>query len=173
MTLSTIVQHIEMPENGTPPATPTTEKGTLKARSNVVTGVKSRDIRQAEGLVEEILLIADELASRGDLKPCSRVNELFGQLVSTCIKPWNRTVVERVLGDREIEGVIGQLRDMCAEGEGELEKYWAERFLEELEQTGEDTTIEDPARISGNSYAFPNCPTRTSNKNPKQQHTTS
>lgn len=149
MTLSTIVQHIEIPENGTPPATPTLEKGTLRAGSFGVTDVRSRDIRQAEELVEEILCIADELASRGDLKPCSRVNELFGQLVSTCIKSWNRTVLERVLGDREIEGVIGRLRRMCAEGEGELEKYWAERFLEELEQTGEETTIEDPARISG------------------------
>lgn len=149
MTLSTIVQHIELPENGTPPATPTSKKGTL----NGVMGKGLKDTRQAEELVEEILGIADELASRTDLKPCSRVNDLFGRLVSTCIKPWNKIVVERVLGGREIEGAIGRLREMCAEGEGELEKYWAARFLEELERNesdeGDMRAIDDPARVVG------------------------
>ncbi|TLD27602.1 Nicotianamine synthase [Venturia nashicola] len=149
MTLS-IIQHIALPENGTPPATPTLERAALREPTDGVKGKELKDMRQAEQLVEEVLCIADELASRQDLKPCSRVNKLFGRLVSTCIKPWNNAVVERVLGDREIEGVIGHLREMCAEGEGELEKYWAERFLEELEEkeTKSDTSVQDPARIS-------------------------
>ncbi|KAE9989710.1 hypothetical protein Vi05172_g6826 [Venturia inaequalis] len=148
MSLSTIVQQIQLPENGTPPASPISEKETMHSRTDGLTEKGLRDVRQAEELVEDVLLIAHELASREDLKPCSRVNDLFGRLVSTCIKPWNKAVVEQVLGDREIEGVIGRLREMCATGEGELEKYWAERFLEELDQTESDTSIENPARIS-------------------------
>lgn len=149
-----IVQHIELPENGTPPTTPTSEKEPSIKATNRVTEKALKDVRRAEQLIEEILLVADELASRQDLKPCSRVNDLFGRLVSTCIKPWNKTVVETVLGDREIEGVVGRLREMCGEGEGELERYWAERFLEELGQTASDTSIEDPAQILGMQPPF-------------------
>ncbi|QDS77576.1 hypothetical protein FKW77_001510 [Venturia effusa] len=122
----------------TPPATPTSEKESSIIGNNGIHGAKSRDIREAGHLVEEILCIADDLALRKDLKPCSRVNDLFGQLVSTCIKPWNKTVVERVLGDGEIQSVMGRLREMCAEGEGELEKHWAERFLKELDEDFEN-----------------------------------
>lgn len=107
---------------------------------DVLAKMRLGDVNQASRLVEEVLLIADDLASLEDLRPCSRVNDLFGQLVSLCIKPWNETVVEEVMGDKKIKGVIGKLREVCAEGEGELEKYWAERFLRELEDMEKTST---------------------------------
>jgi len=122
------------PENKTPPATPPSEEELPHISTND-SSAKLTDNNQAYQIVEEILLIANELASLPDLKPCSRVNDLFGQLVSLCIQPWNKKVAEEILEDKRTKSVTKRLREICAEGEGELERYWAQIFLRELKMS--------------------------------------
>jgi hypothetical protein len=135
------------PENETPPATPPSEEEFPHISTNDLSA-KLTNTNQAYQIVEEILLIANELASLPNLKPCSRVNNLFGQLVSLCIKPWNKKVAEEVLEDKRTKAVTKRLREMCAEGEGELERYWAQIFLQELEMS-ENIPIEKTSRALG------------------------
>jgi len=92
--------------------------------------------RQAENnqvyqIVDDILRIADELVSLPDLKPCSRVNALFGRLVDICVKPWNSRVSRVVLENRRLKALTPMLREVCAVGEGNLEREWAGRILAE------------------------------------------
>jgi hypothetical protein len=138
MTMSSlIVEQIAVAENETPPAIPTS-KTEMSLTDNNEKPMRLTHAKEVNQIVVEVIEIASELASLSDLKPCSRVNDLFGQLVSLCIKPWSAKVAEEVLGDKKIKAVVKRLRRMCAEGEGELEKHWAQVFLEELQETSMD-----------------------------------
>jgi Nicotianamine synthase protein len=142
-----IVQQIKLLENSTAPATPPLIQGTPYTGTNGKLRTLM-DTNQSYKLIEEILDIANDLASLSNLKPSSHVNDLFSQLVSLCIKPWNRKVVEDVLENKRVIAVKKRLREVCAEGEGQLEKYWAQEFLREL-QTVPDMSIDRSTRVSG------------------------
>jgi hypothetical protein len=117
-----IVEQITVAENETPPATPTSKNKTHLTDGN---GNPRRltHANAVDQIVVEVIEIAGELASLSDLKPCSRVKDLFRQLVSLCIKPWSAKVAEEVVEDKKIKAVVKRLRRLCAEGEAELEKH--------------------------------------------------
>jgi nicotianamine synthase len=86
--------------------------------------------KEAGRIAEEILSLVDTLASSPDLKPSPDVNELFNRLVSLCIKPYSSSVAHHVLDNKKIQSITPQLRQMCSEGEGELERHWAHLILD-------------------------------------------
>jgi hypothetical protein len=122
----------KMSGNTTPPATPPLEEDLPHLTSNKSL-IRGAYTSQAYQIVEQILLIVNELTLLHNLKPCSRVNALFGQLVSLCIRPHRKEISKLVLEDRRVMMLTQKLRGICAEGEAELESYWAQAFLEHLE----------------------------------------
>jgi hypothetical protein len=120
-------------DNDTPPPMPPSEQ----FLDPTFRPTRHSDTSEAYHIVEEILLITEQLASLPDLKPCPRVNCLFGRLVEICIKPWSKRISKEVLESKRVRAVVKRLREMCAEGEGELERFWAAKILEEV-VIGED-----------------------------------
>lgn len=48
--------------------------------------------------------------------------------MGVCSPAYEEEVVEEVLGDEGVQGVLEELRGFCSEGEFLLEKAWAERL---------------------------------------------
>jgi nicotianamine synthase len=86
---------------------------------------------EAVRIIDEVVSLVDALASLQSLKPCPEVNQLFGRLVSLCIKPYTSSLALQVLQNKQIQLLIPRLRQFCSEGEGELERYWANAILEQ------------------------------------------
>jgi nicotianamine synthase len=82
-------------------------------------------------ITDEIITLVNALASLPDLKPCPDVNKLFGRLVSLCIKPYSSRLACLVLHNKQIQILVPRLRQICSEGEGELERFWARKILHE------------------------------------------
>jgi nicotianamine synthase len=89
--------------------------------------------KEASRITDEVLSLVDALASVPDLKPCPDVNELFDRLVSLCIKRHSSCATRLVLENKQIQSITPQLRQICSEGEGELEMYWARLVLEQCQ----------------------------------------
>ena len=85
---------------------------------------------ETQELVAEILEIFGSLTAEADLHPRKEVNEKFSNLVNLCIKPREARVVSAVLSDPSVQEIAPQLRELCSEGEGHLEYFWARRIID-------------------------------------------
>jgi nicotianamine synthase len=109
--------------------TPTTTKMTIDA--------------EARRITDEVVSLVNALASSPSLKPCPDINQLFSRLVSLCIKPYSSSLACQVLQNKQIQRLTPRLRQICSEGEGELEKYWARKIIQQcrsLEEPASDST---------------------------------
>jgi hypothetical protein len=87
---------------------------------------------EPQELIAEILEIFGSLAAEADLQPRKAVNDKFGSLVNLCIKPRENCVVSAVLSDPSVQEIAPQLRELCSEGEANLETFWAHRIIDAI-----------------------------------------
>lgn len=85
----------------------------------------------AAALVERVLELhgrLDRLEASIGLEPSGPVNAAFAELVATCLPaPAEDTHADTVLADPRISAVLPRLRELCADGEYRLERWWARR----------------------------------------------
>jgi nicotianamine synthase len=74
-----------------------------------------------------LLSVYRRLSALPSLAPSPAANAAFTELVELCLPLYPPHVVDAVLGDEVIAGLLPQIRDICAEGEYQLEREWAER----------------------------------------------
>ena len=85
----------------------------------------------AQTLASEIRGIHHALSGLPDLAPGDKVNTLLTRLVNLCIVPYSHDFVAYFFGIDGIQILCEQLRPLCAMAEGELERYWAKKMVEE------------------------------------------
>lgn len=81
-------------------------------------------------LVEQVCALHDALGARPHLEPEPATNDLFCHLVSLAVDPDAVRHSEAVLTHSAVAPLLGSLRRLCAEGEYELERWWARRIVE-------------------------------------------
>jgi len=92
---------------------------------------KCREINESNDIVGEVMEIYHELSQfRDNLAPQPAINQLFTRLVEMCIVPRNDSIVQAVLLNKDIQLITRHLRQLCSQGESELEKHWANKILE-------------------------------------------
>lgn len=97
----------------TPPRTPT-----LNATAVQTLASKIRDIHHA-------------LAELPDLRPGDKVNTLLTRLVSLCVIPYSSEFINYFFNIDEMHVLCEKLRPLCATAEGELERFWASKIVDE------------------------------------------
>ncbi|CAO1597367.1 hypothetical protein XANCAGTX0491_001179 [Xanthoria calcicola] len=80
-------------------------------------------------LVTGILACYVQLSQLPTLRPSSKVNAIFEDLVHLCCVTSDEDVAEKVLTHPQIINVVAPLRCLCSIGEYQLEAHWAERIL--------------------------------------------
>ncbi len=83
----------------------------------------------AATVIAQVRALHEALLGRPHLRPEPSTNELFGRLVSLAIDPAAARDAGAVLADPAVERLLPSLRRLCAEGEFELERSWAERIV--------------------------------------------
>ncbi|TPX70154.1 hypothetical protein SpCBS45565_g01963 [Spizellomyces sp. 'palustris'] len=81
-------------------------------------------------LIPTILKLHASLSEARSLDPSPAINALFSALVELCERNWPRNIVEDVLGNENVQQIVGSLRSLCSEGEFRLEMEWVVRILE-------------------------------------------
>jgi nicotianamine synthase len=81
-------------------------------------------------VIADVRALHEELGARPHLRPEPATNELFGRLVSLATDPAAARDADAVLRDPAVEQLLPSLRRLCADGEFELERSWAERIAE-------------------------------------------
>ncbi|PVI02166.1 Nicotianamine synthase [Periconia macrospinosa] len=81
-------------------------------------------------LLHEVHKIRHDLERCESLSPGDDVNELLTRLVGLCIKPYSSEFTNHFLNIEGVDALCASLQAICAEAEGELEKYWTSRILE-------------------------------------------
>jgi len=99
----------------TPPRTPTTTTSS------------------AHRLFAEIQGIYTDLLKLPNLAPGGPVDELLTRLVGLCITPQSADFVSSLFSIRGANELYEELRPLCAAAEGELEKFWAGRIIQDAE----------------------------------------
>jgi nicotianamine synthase len=99
----------------TPPRTPTTTTSS------------------AHKLFAEIQEIFTDLLKLPNLAPGGQVDELLTRLVGLCITPQSADFVRTLFSIRGANELYEELRPLCAAAEGELEKFWAGRIIQDAE----------------------------------------
>ncbi|KAF2792841.1 Nicotianamine synthase [Melanomma pulvis-pyrius CBS 109.77] len=89
----------------------------------------------AQALIKEIRAIHLTLSTLSSLAPGTQINALLTRLVDLCISPRADDFAEYVWRIEGVEELCGKLRSICAEAEGELERYWAQRIIESAPQS--------------------------------------
>ncbi|MCJ1469130.1 putative 26S proteasome regulatory subunit [Pseudocyphellaria aurata] len=82
----------------------------------------------AERYIAAILNVHHALSQLPNLDPSPEVNSLFSELVALCIQTPDEQVAARILSDGRINRIIPHLRQLCSEGESQLEAYWAKKI---------------------------------------------
>jgi nicotianamine synthase len=85
----------------------------------------------AQALASEIRNIHHSLSELPDLAPGDRVNSLLTRLVSLCVIPYSDEFVAYFSNIEGIDTLCKKLRPLCATAEGELEKFWARKIVNE------------------------------------------
>lgn len=88
---------------------------------------------EAADIVESICSVYERLASLRELKPSAEVNSLFGQLVATCIQQHPTGLASQIFANKRIRLITPWLRQLCSKGEGELERFWARKILNDCQ----------------------------------------
>jgi nicotianamine synthase len=94
----------------------------------------------AHQLVSEIRNIYTVLSELSSLAPSEQVNSVLTRLVDLCVVPYSAEFTSYFFRIPGIEGLCSNLRPLCSEAEGELEKFWAKRMLEDLSSKCGTTT---------------------------------
>ncbi|KAL8779864.1 MAG: hypothetical protein Q9213_006734 [Squamulea squamosa] len=81
-------------------------------------------------LVTRILACYVQLSQLPTLRPCTKVNGIFEELVHLCCYTLDEDVTEKVLRHPSIVDIVTPLRRLCSSGEYQLEAHWTERVLE-------------------------------------------
>jgi nicotianamine synthase len=80
-------------------------------------------------LTGRIVALHRGLARQPSLEPSPAVDELFGDLVASCVEA-DETLARRVVDDPSVARLAPDLREWCASGEQLLEHAWADRVLQ-------------------------------------------
>lgn len=99
----------------------------------------------AQALASEIRAIHHALLELSDLKPGEKINSLLTRLVCLCIVPHSTEFVDYFFNIEGISTLCEELRPLCATAEGELERFWASKI------------IQDSNKLQGNSLATAPC----------------
>ncbi|CAO3636261.1 unnamed protein product [Cunninghamella blakesleeana] len=76
-------------------------------------------------LLNEILNIYQQLKNAQHLRPSEHINSLFTKLVHICILPIDQNIIHQVLNDHSILDILYSLRELCSQGEYQLETFWS------------------------------------------------
>lgn len=87
----------------------------------------------AHTLLAEIQSIHTTLTTLPSLAPGPVIDELLTRLVNLCTQPYSTSFSDVFLSLPGVEPLSENLRILCAEAEGELEKHWAKKILRTLE----------------------------------------
>lgn len=123
---------LRTPERPGPALRPPETRRTRGAGRRGVRACGPEDVRtwaDADALVTEIAGLHADLAACASLAPGERTDALFSRLVALAVARRDGAVVERVLADDTVSGLVVDLRARCAAGEFELERAWAHRVL--------------------------------------------
>jgi nicotianamine synthase len=82
-------------------------------------------------LLSEIREIHETLSALTSLAPGDPVDQLLTRLVNLCIVPYSAEFTEYFFNISGVASLCEELRPLCATAEGELEKYWANRMIQE------------------------------------------
>lgn len=85
----------------------------------------------ARTLASEVRDIHHALSVLPDLEPGDEINTLLTRLVSMCVIPYNADFVDYFFSIDGIETLCKELRTLCATAEGELERFWASKIIDE------------------------------------------
>ncbi|KAF2439707.1 Nicotianamine synthase [Karstenula rhodostoma CBS 690.94] len=85
----------------------------------------------AQDLYREIKTIYQQLAPLPSLAPCDLVNALLTRLVTICIQPCSPDVVDHFHRLDAAATLCHNLQNLCAIAEGELERHWAHKTLQD------------------------------------------
>lgn len=85
----------------------------------------------AHDLHQEIRSIYQQLAPLTSLAPCDLVNALLTRLVTLCIQPYSPDIVDHFYRIDAAATLCHNLQNLCAVAEGELERYWAHKILQD------------------------------------------
>ena len=80
-------------------------------------------------VVTQVRALHAALAACPDLTPGPRTDDLFGRLVTLAVDPSAAREADAVLGDPAVASLLPELRRLCADGEFELERHWAQRIV--------------------------------------------
>ncbi|KAL1798178.1 hypothetical protein ACET3X_002215 [Alternaria dauci] len=94
----------------------------------------------AHRIASEIREIYTVLSGLSSLAPCEQVNSLLTKLVNLCVVPYSTEFTSYFFRIPGIEGLCSNLRPLCSEAEGELEKHWAKRMLNDLDKQQQQTS---------------------------------
>ncbi|KIW03309.1 uncharacterized protein PV09_05520 [Verruconis gallopava] len=83
----------------------------------------------AAAVVEKVMALHKKLRMLHSLVPDLKVNQVFNELVSLCLQPFDEDVVDRVLRNDRVKEIVPTLRSICSAGESELECYWSDRII--------------------------------------------
>ncbi|KAF1837149.1 Nicotianamine synthase [Decorospora gaudefroyi] len=86
----------------------------------------------AHELVSEMADIYSTLRNLPSLAPSHQVNILLTRLVDLCIPSYSAEFTSYFFNIPSVKSLCTKLRPLCSEAEGELESYWAERMLHNL-----------------------------------------
>lgn len=85
----------------------------------------------AQELYHEISSIYQQLGSLQSLAPCDLVNAQLTRLVTLCIQPYSSEVVDQFYRINTAATLCQNLQNLCATAEGELERHWAHKILQD------------------------------------------
>ncbi|KAL8891769.1 MAG: hypothetical protein Q9215_001205 [Flavoplaca cf. flavocitrina] len=81
-------------------------------------------------LVTRIVACYVQLTQLPTLRPSTKVNSIFNDLVRLCCDTFDEVIAEKVLTHPNIVDIVTPLRCLCSIGEYQLEAHWTERILE-------------------------------------------
>ncbi|KAJ4368576.1 hypothetical protein N0V86_009483 [Didymella sp. IMI 355093] len=85
----------------------------------------------AQALASEIHDIHHALSELPDLRPGDKVNTLLTRLVSLCVIPYGTDFVTYFFNIGGVATLCEKLRPLCATAEGELERFWASKIIDD------------------------------------------
>ncbi|CBX91401.1 hypothetical protein IAQ61_010759 [Plenodomus lingam] len=100
----------------------------------------------AHKVLAEIQSIYNGLVKLNSLAPGPQINDLLSRLVDLCVLPYSTNLSEEILRLCASSNLCERLRPICAEAEGELESYWAQRItaLAKVNPASKQTTTTNP-----------------------------
>lgn len=104
---------------------------TVRPVDNTPPRTPSEMSTSAHNLVSQLQSMLERLSSLETLVPGEEINTMLTSLVNLCIAPYTSEFTTYVLNMEGISLLCEQLRSICAMAEGELEKYWAHRILQD------------------------------------------